>query len=122
MRRREFILLLVATAAWPRTVTAQSPSKVGPQYRRWNDMSQGPQATGTEDPYLRRQQEQDKATLERSYDGRRALLHLMAGSKEDAETVIAFFEDIKGRGLNDPLLVTSDGAPGVIKAIEVCFP
>ncbi len=29
MRRREFILLLVATAAWPRTVTAQSPSKVG---------------------------------------------------------------------------------------------
>ena len=55
-------------------------------------------------------------------DGRRALLHLMAGSKEDAETVIAFFEDMKGRGLNDPLLVTSDGAPGVIKAIEVCFP
>jgi transposase-like protein len=32
-------------------------------------------------------------------DGRRALLHLMAGSKEDAETVIAFFEDMKGRGL-----------------------
>jgi putative ABC transport system substrate-binding protein len=28
MRRREFILLLGATAAWPRTVTAQSPSKV----------------------------------------------------------------------------------------------
>jgi len=26
------------------------------------------------------------------------------------------------RGLNDPLLVTSDGAPGIIKAIEVCFP
>ena len=25
------------------------------------------------------------------------------------------------RGLNDPLLVTSDGAPGIIKAIEVCF-
>jgi putative transposase len=37
-------------------------------------------------------------------------------------TVIAFFEDMKGRGLNDPLLVTSDGAPGVITAIEVCFP
>jgi hypothetical protein len=26
----------------------------------------------------------------------------MAGSKEDAETVTAFFEDMKGRGLNDP--------------------
>ena len=50
------------------------------------------------------------------------LLHLMAGSKEDTETVTAFFEDTKRRGLNDPLLVTSDGAPGIIKAIEVCFP
>ena len=34
----------------------------------------------------------------------------------------AFFEDMKRRGLNDPLLVTSDGAPGIIKAIEICFP
>jgi putative transposase len=55
-------------------------------------------------------------------EGRRILLHLMAGSKEDAETVTAFFEDMKMRGLNDPLLVTSDGAPGIVKAIEVCFP
>jgi putative transposase len=46
----------------------------------------------------------------------------MAGSKEDAETVTAFFEDMKMRGLNDPLLITSDGAPGILKAIEVCFP
>jgi len=29
---------------------------------------------------------------------------------------------MKTRGLLDPLLVTSDGAPGSIKAIEVCFP
>jgi putative transposase len=47
---------------------------------------------------------------------------MMAGSKEDAETVTAFFEDMKRRGLNDPLLVTSDGAAGIIKAIEICFP
>jgi hypothetical protein len=42
------------------------------------------------------------------------LLFLLSfvGSKEDAETVTAFFEDMKRRGLNDPLLVTSDGAPG----------
>jgi Transposase, Mutator family len=39
---------------------------------------------------------------------------MMAGSKEDAETVTAFFEDMKRRGLNDPLLVTSDGAAGII--------
>jgi putative transposase len=55
-------------------------------------------------------------------EGRRVLLHLMAGSKEDTETATAFFEDMKRRGLNDPLLVTSDGAPGIIKAIEVSFP
>jgi transposase-like protein len=55
-------------------------------------------------------------------EGRRVLLHMMAGSKEDAEMVTAFFEAMKRRGLNDPRLVTSDGAPGIIKAIEVCFP
>ena len=57
-----------------------------------------------------------------TFDGRKVLLHLMAGSKEDAETVSAFFQDMRSRGLDDPLLVVSDGAPGVIKAIEVCFP
>ena len=54
--------------------------------------------------------------------GARVLLALMAGSKEDAETVTAFFQDMRARGLGDPLLVVSDGAPGVIKAIETCFP
>lgn len=55
-------------------------------------------------------------------DGRKVLLHLMAGSKEDTETVRAFFQDMRSRGLGDPLLVVSDGAPGVIRAIEECFP
>jgi len=54
--------------------------------------------------------------------GAKVLLHLMAGSKEDAETVSAFFQDMRARGLGDPLLVVSDGAPGIIKAIETCFP
>ncbi|HEY1863295.1 MAG TPA: IS256 family transposase [Roseiarcus sp.] len=55
-------------------------------------------------------------------DGRKVLLALMAGSKEDVETVRAFFQDLRARGLGDPLLVVSDGAPGVIRAIEECFP
>jgi putative transposase len=55
-------------------------------------------------------------------DGRKVLLSLMAGSKEDTETVRAFFQDMRARGLGDPLLVVSDGAPGVIRAIEECFP
>jgi len=42
-------------------------------------------------------------------EGRKVLLHLMAGSKEDAETASAFFQDMRARGLSDPLLVTSDG-------------
>ena len=46
----------------------------------------------------------------------------MAGSKEDAETVSAFFQDMRRRGLGDPLLVVSDGAAGIIKAVETCFP
>ena len=55
-------------------------------------------------------------------DGRKWLLGLMAGSKEDVETVRAFFQDLRARGLGDPLLVVSDGAPGIIRAIEECFP
>ena len=47
-------------------------------------------------------------------EGRRVLLHMMAGSKEDAETVATFFDDMKRRGLNDPLLAISDGAPGTL--------
>ena len=42
----------------------------------------------------------------------------MAGSKEDAGTVSAFFQDMRQRGLGDPLLAVSDGAPGLIQAIE----
>ena len=55
-------------------------------------------------------------------DGRKSLLGLMAGSREDVETVRAFFQDLRARGLGDPLLVVSDGAPGIIRAIEECFP
>jgi putative transposase len=55
-------------------------------------------------------------------DGRKVLLHLMAGSKEDTETVRAFFQDMRARGLGDPLLVVSDGAPGVIRAIRRMLP
>ncbi len=46
----------------------------------------------------------------------------MAGSKEDVETARAFFQDLRNRGLGDPLLIVSDAAPGIIRAIEECFP
>jgi putative transposase len=53
-------------------------------------------------------------------DGRKVLLALIAGSKEDVDTVRAFFQDLRARGLGDPLLVVS--APGIIRAIEEGFP
>jgi transposase-like protein len=55
-------------------------------------------------------------------DGKKALLHLAPGTKEDAASCKEFFQDMRRRGLPDPLLVVSDGAPGVIRAIEECFP
>ena len=55
-------------------------------------------------------------------EGQKVLLHLSPGAKEDTESARAFFEDLKRRGLGDPLLVVTDGAPGLIRAVEECFP
>ena len=55
-------------------------------------------------------------------EGRKVLLHLAPGTKEDTASCTAFFEDLKRRGLSDPLLVVTDGAPGLIRAVETCFP
>jgi len=55
-------------------------------------------------------------------DGRKVLLHLAPGTKEDTASCTAFFEDLKRRGLADPLLAVTDGAPGLIRAVETCFP
>src|SRR5205823_5858156 len=55
-------------------------------------------------------------------DGKKALLHLAPGTKEDTASCREFFRDMRRRGLPDPLLVISDGAPGIIRALEECFP
>ncbi len=55
-------------------------------------------------------------------DGNKALLHLAPGTKEDTASCKEFFQDLRRRGLPDPILVVSDGAPGIIRAIEECFP
>ncbi len=47
---------------------------------------------------------------------------LAPGTKEDTASCTAFFEDLKRRGLPDPLLVVTDGAPGLIRAVDTCFP
>ena len=55
-------------------------------------------------------------------DGTKVLLGLAPGTKEDTASCKEFLQDLRRRGLRDPLLVTSDGAPGLIRAIEECFP
>lgn len=55
-------------------------------------------------------------------DGQKVLLHLAPGTKEDTASCTAFFQDLKRRGLPDPLLAITDGAAGLIRAVETCFP
>jgi putative transposase len=55
-------------------------------------------------------------------EGNKHLLHLAPGTKEDTASCKEFVQDMKRRGLCDPLLVTTDGAAGLIRAVEECFP
>jgi transposase-like protein len=55
-------------------------------------------------------------------DGKPAFIGLAPGSGESADAWHDFLTDLKERGLPSPLLVISDGAPGLISAIEQAFP
>jgi len=55
-------------------------------------------------------------------DGRKHLLHLAVGNKESEACWTEFFRNLLSRGMRLPTTVTSDGAPGLVKAIQVCFP
>ena len=54
--------------------------------------------------------------------GEKLLLGLCPGTKEDTASARGFLRDLKARNLNEPLLVVSDGAPGLIRALEEVFP
>jgi transposase-like protein len=53
--------------------------------------------------------------------GHKVLLHLGLGNKESFQSWLEFFRHMVKRGLRIPLLVVSDGAPGLIKAVVECF-
>ena len=57
-----------------------------------------------------------------SRDGQKVLLHLALGNKESYEDWLSFLRDMVKRGLRTPTTVTTDGAPGLIKAVEAVFP
>ena len=54
--------------------------------------------------------------------GHKVLLGLAAAAKEDTASCRDFLRDLKARGLQDPLLGTTDGAPGLIGAFDEVFP
>jgi transposase-like protein len=55
-------------------------------------------------------------------DGRRIPLHLALGNKESYPGWLDFLRTMVGRGLEPPLTMTSDGAPGLLRALEEVFP
>src|SRR5690349_21984439 len=55
-------------------------------------------------------------------DGKPAFIGLAPGSGESADAWADFLADLTDRGLPSPPLVISDGAPGLIAAIEQAFP
>jgi len=55
-------------------------------------------------------------------DGRKILLHMALGQKENYDFCKEFLSDMVRRKLNVPLAVNSDGASGMIKAINEVFP
>ena len=55
-------------------------------------------------------------------EGKPAFIGLAPGSGESADAWHDFLADLKDRGLASPLLIISDGAPGLISAIEQAYP
>ena len=55
-------------------------------------------------------------------EGERMLLAVMLGMRESYEDWQALGRDLIARGLAAPMLIVADGAPGLTKAIEQCWP
>lgn len=55
-------------------------------------------------------------------DGQRVLLHLAVGNKESYDNWLDFLRHMVARGLRVPLTVTTDGAPGLLRAVDEIFP
>ena len=55
-------------------------------------------------------------------EGERVLLAVTLGMRESFEDWQELGRDLIARGLGAPMLIVADGAPGLIKAIEQCWP
>ena len=55
-------------------------------------------------------------------DGRKVLLHLALGNKESYANWLDFLRGMVARGLQAPVQTTTDGSPGLMRAVEEVFP
>jgi len=55
-------------------------------------------------------------------DGSRVLLHMSLGSKESHDAWLDHLRSLVSRNLPTPLTITTDGAPGLIKAVAAMWP
>jgi putative transposase len=55
-------------------------------------------------------------------DGRKVLLTLSTAKSESSESCLEVLRDLVKRGLQTPVTITTDGAPGLTKAIDVIWP
>lgn len=55
-------------------------------------------------------------------DGRKVLRSLSTANSESYESCLEVLRDLVKRGLQTPVTITTDGAPGLIKAVEAMWP
>lgn len=55
-------------------------------------------------------------------DGRREVLGVSLGNRESTASWKGFLEEMRERGLKDPLLIVVDGCPGALRALDEAFP
>jgi putative transposase len=55
-------------------------------------------------------------------EGKRVVLHLSLGARESTESWKGVLNDLRGRGLKPPLLMITDGNPGLLRAIGDIWP
>jgi putative transposase len=56
------------------------------------------------------------------HDGQKVLIHMAVGNKESYPAWQDFIRGMQKRGLRVPVLISTDGAPGLIRAVEEAWP
>jgi transposase-like protein len=57
-----------------------------------------------------------------TWSGKKVLVGLSPGLKESKDDCRDFLQDLQRRGLCEPVLIVTDGAAGLIAAVESCWP